>query len=227
MRRAVDGDEGSLWITAVSQNSGKARRGRHWVSEKGNLFASLLLTDPAAQKDIGTLPFVVSLAVFNAIKALTGSPKLALKWPNDVLFAGKKISGILLETTLLSNGKSAVIIGCGINCRQSPANVIYPATSLAAEGYDIAPDMLFSKLDIEMQRALKIWDRGRGFSTIRKMWISKAVGIGSAIVARFDSHEETGTFVDIDPQGLLVLDTQDGQKLISAADIFFGANAKR
>lgn len=226
MRRAVDGDEGNLWITAVSQSSGKARRGRHWVSEKGNLFASLLLTDLAAQKDIGTLPFVVSLAVFNAIKVLTGSPKLALKWPNDVLFDGKKISGILLETTLLSNGKSAVIIGCGINCRHFPQETLYPSTSLAAEGYDIAPDMLFERLHVEMRDAFEIWDKGNGFPAIRKMWIKQAVGIGFPIVARFDTHEETGIFIDIDQRGLLVLETPGGQKQVSAADIFFSTSTE-
>ncbi len=228
MALALDGDAGKLWVTAESQNAGKARRGRNWVSQKGNLFASLLLLDPSSRSDIGTLPFVASLAVQRAIAISTGcSPEeLKIKWPNDVLWQGRKISGILLEATVLGDGRQAVVIGCGINCSHFPDDTLYPVTSLKAAGFDITPECLFNKLYQEMDFMLKIWNRGRGFAAIRQMWLENAAGLGQPIIARFDSHQQEGIFQDVDSHGLLVLKTGDSHKLISAADIFFGKAAK-
>jgi BirA family biotin operon repressor/biotin-[acetyl-CoA-carboxylase] ligase len=215
-------------VTADVQNAGKARRGRSWVSKQGNLFASLLLINSGKMQDYSTLPFVASLAVYEAIiqcvSQITSFAELPvqIKWPNDVLFAGKKISGILLESTVLPNAGHAVVIGCGINCKNFPQNPLYPATSLMDEGYSIEPEMLFEALCDAMHRNLSIWNNGQGFAAIRQAWIDKAAGIGEQITARFEDHSETGRFVDINPQGRLILATDSGDKLISAADIFFG-----
>ena len=196
------------------------------------MFASLLLINSGKTQDYGTLPFVASLAVFEAITQCVsqitpfGDSPVKIKWPNDVLFANKKISGILLEATALPNARQAVVIGCGINCKHSPQNPLYPATSLKDEGYSVEPDELFEALCEAMHRNLSIWNNGQGFASIRQAWIDKAAGIGDEITARFENHSETGKFVDIDPQGLLVLQTSCGEKLISAADIFFGIEQK-
>ena len=196
------------------------------------MFASLLLITSGKTQDYSTLPFVASLAVYEAITqcvlriASFVELPVRIKWPNDVLFAGKKISGILLEATALPNGRHAVIIGCGINCSHSPQDPLYPATSLKDEGYSVEPDELFEALCDAMHRNLSIWNNGQGFSLIRQAWIDKAAGMGDEITARFENHSETGKFVDIDPQGLLVLQNDRGEKLISAADIFFGIEQK-
>jgi len=232
IRQAQSGDAGNLWITAEKQNAGKARRGRTWVSDKGNLFASLLLINSGKSQEYSTLPFVASLAVYEAINQCVSriasfvELPIKIKWPNDVLFAGKKISGILLESTALPNGRNAVIIGCGVNCSHFPQDPLYPATSLKDEGYSVEPEELFVALCEAMHRNLLIWNNGQGFALIRQAWIGKAAGIGDEITARFENHSETGRFVDIDPQGLLVLQTNSGEKLISAADIFFGIEQK-
>ncbi len=228
MRRAVAGDAGNLWVTAGIQQAGKARRGRQWISESGNLYASLLLNYPAPEQDVGTLPFVASLAVANAIRSCAHEDftDLVIKWPNDVLFGGRKISGILLETTMLANGDKTVVIGCGINCRHSPDTALYPTTSLADQGINIDPEEFFYRLNNAMHRSLNEWDRGRGFATIRRAWLNQAVGIGSPIIARFDDRQEKGIFLDIDEQGFLLLETGEGVKTITAADIFFGNSKK-
>jgi len=228
MRQAVAGVEGNLWITADTQSAGKARRGRIWVSEPGNLYASLLLMENGIQKGIATLPFVASLAVAEAIRSClkTNDAPVSIKWPNDVLFDRKKISGILLEASVLSGEKHAVVIGCGINCMHSPENALYPATSLKDEGYSTKPDEMFERLAHFMQYYLEILDQGRGFAPIRKKWLAQAAGLGEPIVARFDDYTVSGTFNGIDAQGLMILTTANGEKLISAADIFFGNSPK-
>ncbi len=228
MRRAASGDDGNLWITAKLQTSGKARRGRKWVSEEGNLFASLLLIDPSTLEKFSTLPFVASLAVAQAIETCCGNdiPELSIKWPNDVLIGGKKISGILLESTMLAGGRQAAVIGCGINCRHAPDNNLYPATSLAECGMDATPDQMFIHLHEAMHAALKQWDRGRGFIRTRHAWLQLASGIGNEITVRFDNHEDHGKFLGIDDDGYLLLGTDNEVKTISAADIFFQNHKK-
>lgn len=225
LEQAVGGDQGQLWITAETQSAGRARRGRSWVSEPGNLYASLLLIDPAPQDQLATLPLVISLALHLAL--VEARPELAerlkIKWPNDLLLDGKKLSGILLEAQPDGHGRLAVIIGCGINCQHFPDNPLYPATSLAASGINLEPGELFTHLAREMARTIRIWAEGQGIAIIRRDWLDRCHGIGQHIVARFPDHEISGKFVDLDESGLLLLCDNKGQiHTISAADIFFG-----
>ncbi len=225
MRLATEGDAGQLWITASEQTAGKARRGRGWVSKPGNLYASLLLFDVASPEVISNLPLVTAVALHRAI--LDGAPvredQLRIKWPNDLLLDGKKLSGILLESTLDPAGRQAIVIGCGVNCSHFPDNPLYPATSLQAEGIVLQPEILFLKLAQHMAEMLAAWDRGNGFATIRRDWLARAKGVGEPLTARFEDGEITGIFRDMDEDGRLVLVADDGtEHRISAADIFFG-----
>src|SRR5437667_6278008 len=93
------GERGPLWITAERQSAGRGRRGRTWISEAGNLHATLLLTDPAPPEHWPELAFVAALAIHDAVVELAPElkPQLAIKWPNDLLLDGAKFSGILIE----------------------------------------------------------------------------------------------------------------------------------
>ena len=90
-RWRAQGERGPLWITAQRQTAGRGRRGRAWVSEPGNLYASLLLTDPAPPEHWPELSFVAALAVHDAVAEVAPAlePRLAIKWPNDLLLAGQ------------------------------------------------------------------------------------------------------------------------------------------
>src|SRR6266540_721448 len=96
---ARQGERGPLWITAGRQTAGRGRRGRAWVSEPGNLYASLLLTDPAPAEHWPELSFVAALAIHDAVAEVAAAirPQLAIKWPNDLLLGGEKFAGILTE----------------------------------------------------------------------------------------------------------------------------------
>src|SRR5499426_1602908 len=126
---ATAGERGPLWITAGRQSAGRGRRGRTWTSEAGNLFASLLLTEPALPEHWSELSFVAALAIHDAIADLAPSvrPQLAIKWPNDLLLGEAKFAGILTE----AEGAGTVVVGIGINCISHPAETEYPATDLA------------------------------------------------------------------------------------------------
>src|SRR5438552_86978 len=106
------GERGPVWVTAERQSAGRGRRGRTWTSERGNLFASLLLTDPAPAEHWPELAFVAALAVHDAVAELAAAlkPRLAIKWPNDLLLAGQKFAGVLLE----GEATGAVAVGIGV-----------------------------------------------------------------------------------------------------------------
>ncbi len=133
-RRALDqGEPGRLWIVARSQNAGRGRHGRQWGSPPGNLYASLLLTDPCEPALAPQLGFVAGLALHDAVARLLGpaAATLRLKWPNDLLLGGAKMSGLLLEGGSRA-GRLNVILGCGVNIASCPSDTPYPATYLKA-----------------------------------------------------------------------------------------------
>ena len=219
------GERGPLWIVARGQSAGRGRRGRVWVSEPGNLYASLLLTDPSPPERAAELSFVAALAVHDAIVAVvpTGAARLALKWPNDVLIDGQKFSGILIE----GEGGS-VVIGIGINCAHHPQDASYPATDLAAAGFPVTIENVFAELSNAMMRRLVQWDRGRAFDAIRTDWLAHAAGLGGPMRVALAEGECVGQFETVDERGRLILRQPDGAlETITAGDVFALATERR
>jgi BirA family biotin operon repressor/biotin-[acetyl-CoA-carboxylase] ligase len=222
LRRARAGERGPLWVVAGSQSAGRGRRGRAWVSPPGNLYASLLLVDPAPAAVAPQLAFVAGLAVHDACAALAPglADGLALKWPNDLLCRGAKIAGILIEG---EGGPIAnpVVIGIGVNCRHHPEAVEHPATDFAAQGPAVEAAALLDSLRRTMAARLAEWDRGAGFAAIRSAWLDRAAGLGQAIRARLPDREVTGVFEALDEAGRLVLRRADERReVITAGEVF-------
>src|SRR5215471_10897066 len=116
------GERGPLWVTADRQSAGRGRRGRAWISPPGNLYASLLLTGPAAAEHWPQLSFVAALAIHDAVVEVAGN---LIEGEGDV---------------------NAVAVGIGVNCTRHPADTDFPATDLAAAGAPVAPKTLFPAL---------------------------------------------------------------------------------
>ncbi len=227
MVRAKAGDSGNLWITAISQSSGKGRRGNRWVSPPGNLYASLLLVEVEWSKNVSTLSFVAANALFDAISQVCGihTPELQLKWPNDILLNEAKIAGILLEKSTMDNGDEAIVIGWGVNCLHHPDKTPYKAGNLKLSGFDVTPERLFDALVKSMADHLDRWNQGSGFAATRETWMQRARGIGRKITVRLPQAELHGIFQAIDHEGRLELLTGNGSiEKISAGDVFFGSN---
>lgn len=225
LARARAGDFGFLWITAESQSGGRGRRGRPWMSEPGNLYASLLLIDPAPMERLTSLPLAVALAVHGAIRHVlpADAPPLEVKWPNDILIGRQKTCGILLESERLTDGRQALVIGIGINIANKPDAPAYPVTCLAENGAAVAPQVLFAHLFSEMADVLSIWDRGRGIADVVALWRKVACGIGEKITVNLPDRSISGQFAGIDDKGMLILDRgPDGHMAIAAGDVFFG-----
>jgi len=223
--RAREGDPGNLWITAVRQTGGRGRRGRAWFSEPGNLYASLLLIDPAPVDRLHAMPLAAAVAVHRAIRRVMppGGAEAAIKWPNDILIDGRKTCGILLEGEVLADGRRALVIGCGINVAVMPEDALYPVTSLRREGATTSPEELFAHLFVTMAETLAVWDRGAGVAAIIDQWRAAAKGIGEAITVNLPDRSLSGRFAGIDRDGRLLLDTGSGPpQTIAAGDVFFG-----
>ena len=218
LRLARQGECGSLWVVADRQTAGRGRRGRTWISPPGNLYASLLLTEAAPVERWPELSFVAALAVHDAVVEVAPDlkPRLAIKWPNDLVLAGAKFAGILIEG---ENG--AVAVGIGINCADHPAGMDYPATDLAAAGAPVSPAALFGALSVKMIGRIAQWNGGEGFSTIRTDWLARAAGLGEEVRVRLADRDLTGRFEAIDPAGSLVLRLPTGKTTtIAAGDVF-------
>ena len=225
LERARKGALSGLWITAGRQTIGRGRRGRAWSSEPGNLYASLLLIDPAPMDKLGSLPLVVAVALQAAVSRVMppGAPSVCVKWPNDLLVDGCKISGILVEAEALPDGRHAVVIGCGVNVATAPDAGLYPIATLRQFGVSAAPEELFAHLFAEMAGALSLWNGGEGVAAIMARWRAVAGGIGEKITVNLPDRSISGRFAGIDDTGLLKLETEnDGERLIAAGDVFFG-----
>ena len=224
---ARGGERGPLWVVACEQTAGRGRRGHAWVSPRGNLYATLLLTDPASAECAPQLSFVAVLALYDAIAACAPALQeaLTLKWPNDLLCGGAKLAGILIESERVADAL-AVAIGIGVNCESHPAQTPYPATDLKGEGAAVAAEALFEAVTASMTQRLARWRRGGGFSDIRADWIARSTGLGGDVRARLPDKEIIGRGEGLDEQGRLLLRLPDGSlQAIAAGEVFPMAGA--
>lgn len=220
--RATAGAPAGLVIRADRQNAGRGRRGRSWASPPGNLYCSLVLRPNQPPAAIATLSFVTVTALGDVLCTLLPDRDVRHKWPNDLLVEGCKISGILLESAgAAADGLPALVIGLGVNIVSHPDQTLYPVTDLVEQGG--APISSADLLDRFLERFAyhyEVWEQG-GFTAVLPAWRSRAIGIGSEIVVRLETETLTGTFLDLDADGALLLERPGmGVKRIAAGDIF-------
>lgn len=220
-RRRIDrGDVDEVWIISNRQTAGYGRRGTAWDHLDGNLAATYLFSPAAPPDRFPQLSFVAALALCDAISAFTNRGTISLKWPNDVLVDGKKIAGLLLEFYPLP-GQSLIALGCGVNITGHPAQGAYEACHLSqfARAVPAALAML-EKIDACFYYLHREW-ADKGFAPIRRAWLDQAHGLGERIVVRLNDREEIGTFCDIDADGSLIVETDNGIKNYAAGTVFY------
>lgn len=202
-------------IWALRQHRGRGRQGRVWASPEGNLYGSIILRPVGGALSYGLYSFVMALALWDAVYDFLPQAHIELKWPNDVLVEGKKISGILLEV-----GAGWLVIGIGLNIAHFPENPLYPVTSLAAE--TLSPPSVKVVLD-RVLLALADWAvlyEREGFAPLRTAWLAKARK--GAMRVRLPNAEIHGEFMDLDHDGVLHLRLPDQSLFkVHAGDVFF------
>ncbi len=222
-RRLIEaGERGPLWIVAARQTKGRGRLGREWISPSGNLYASFVFGDFCETRLAPQLGFVTGVAAVRALRATAGQRDFQLKWPNDMLFEGAKLGGILLEC-VGAGAAPVAIIGAGINVAQAPDDLPYPARALAALGPE-APtaSALFAAFSDALCEALDLWRGGDGFAAIREEWLRSAAGLGDDIRVALTSETIEGRFETVDSTGRLVLETAIGRRIVEAGDVIIG-----
>jgi len=226
-RRADMGEPGPLWICSARQSKGHGRAGREWTSQVGNLFASLLIRLNCPIQTASQLALVAGVITYETVAKLIayeGRSNLLLKWPNDVLLAEEKVAGMLLENLGTPNNKgSVVVIGTGINLANYPENLPQPAISLDAYGLTVTPAQALQVLAATTHEWLQRWGEGATFPTIRRAWLDRAGPLGRPLVVRLSGTETEGTYAGLDSEGALRLRTADGEKRITAGDVFFAS----
>ncbi|HWC62082.1 MAG TPA: biotin--[acetyl-CoA-carboxylase] ligase [Rhizomicrobium sp.] len=213
-RLAEAGERGPLWLLAARQSAGRGRQGRTWYGDHGNLFATLLIEPKRFKAEWAQLSFVAAIAVAETVAPF--APGAALKWPNDVLIAGQKIAGILLETA-----GQGLAIGIGVNLAHYPDGTELPATSLAELGAKPpSPREALDLLACHFAQWYDTWDKA-GFAPVKEAWLARATGLGSRIRARLPGREYAGVFEGLDDQGALLLNDGGSIRALAAADIYF------
>jgi len=221
-------------VWARRQTKGRGRRGRLWQSPEGNVFFSMILRPQPDWGDLNLLPLVTSVATRAAIRAhVPPSRAVTIKWPNDVLIDGAKVSGTLIESHRLIRSTDvqrwsaeALVIGIGVNVAHFPTEgLLYPATSLREAGSAVERDQVIRDLAQALVDALDLW-RQRGFASIRAAYLESAHGLGERITVRtsLDLDESaSGVFEGIDEDGALLLRLADGTvRPLVVGDVFFG-----
>jgi BirA family biotin operon repressor/biotin-[acetyl-CoA-carboxylase] ligase len=215
-------------IVAKVQTNGIGRCSRKWVSQEGNLFASILKKSPG--QDLGQLSLTTACAVREAIldhiSELAGTEfddscvqQLKLHWPNDIYYGNLKVSGILMAMV-----DGWLVISIGVNANSNPVGVT-SSTSLRTVLWDgdTAEPIDTTALLKRIMKNIGDWFRllnMAGFSKIRNYWLQNINNIKCRVVIKNGHSSINGIFQDIDDRGRLVLEENGNRLFISSGDLF-------
>ncbi|MEO5707435.1 MAG: biotin--[acetyl-CoA-carboxylase] ligase [Alteraurantiacibacter sp.] len=204
------------WLIADRQSEGRGRQGRRWLDAPGNFMGSTVVHLDPDDPPAGSLSFVAALAVYAAVSGQIATPSaLQLKWPNDVLLAGTKFCGILLER----EGGHAVI-GIGVNLAAAPSVSGRKVLALGERGPRPDRDMFADNLAARFATELDRW-RKQGTGPLFARWQTAAHPPGT----RLTVHDGDGTAISghydgLEPDGALRLVLDDGtRRTIHAGDV--------
>ncbi|WP_054024521.1 biotin--[acetyl-CoA-carboxylase] ligase [Bacillus sp. FJAT-28004] len=205
--------EGTLFV-AEQQVKGRGRMGRGWISPRGKgVWISMVLRPSVPIHFAPQLTLLTAVALCRSLKRLTGLP-IGIKWPNDLLIEGKKISGILLESAAEDERLRYVIAGVGIsvNLEESdyPVELLEKATSLRISG-----QQKWSREEV-IADFLKEWEQlyflyhEQGFSPIVTLWEALSVSLGKTVRLMTPQGDMVGIPMGLDESGAILIQLEDG-----------------
>jgi BirA family biotin operon repressor/biotin-[acetyl-CoA-carboxylase] ligase len=223
MRRAEQGGGSGLVCTAEQQTAGRGRRGRQWVSPyASNLYVSLLWEFSQGAAALEGLSLAVGVAVARALQTCEVTA-VQLKWPNDVLYEGAKLGGILLEMNGDAAGACRVVIGVGLNVAmpEAAAGVIDQAwTDIRTITANRQPgrSRLLAALLNELLPMVADFEQ-QGFSHWRDEWQSLDAFADTLVLLNTGTVQLGGTARGVDARGALQLETTTGVQSIHGGEI--------
>jgi BirA family transcriptional regulator, biotin operon repressor / biotin---[acetyl-CoA-carboxylase] ligase len=223
-RLAREGAPEGMVVVADAQGKGKGRLNRVWQSPPGrNLYVSIILRpriDPPAAPQ---LTLVAGVAVAEFLTAC-GRKDVTIKWPNDVLIAGKKICGILTEMSSSARGVDFIVLGVGLNVNMSRED-FEPALGDIATSLKIETGTTHDRIEVisGLLNFFETWYKvflRRGFPGVRDVWLRHADILGRPIRVVFREDTQTGVVLGIDDDGTIVMKGADGTtRLVIAGDV--------
>jgi len=215
--------EGTV-VVADRQSAGRGRLGRRWESPSGvNLYCSILLRPDIPLHQASQLTFLSAVAVAETLDDVCGL-HAKVKWPNDILVGGAKISGLLNEMNAETEQIHFVILGIGVNlnmlAEQFPSELNYRATSVVLETGRLVDRLLFLRTLLEKLDSYYSEFLIDGFIPIRRRWEALCNTINTAVEVDMGRRKLTGTVIGLDSDGALRLQLEDGTiEKILAGDV--------
>ena len=212
-RRAEKGAPHGLMLVSDEQTAGKGRRGRSWSSPHGTMTAMSYLLRPEIPADLASmLTLVMALACMRAVEITSGVPAM-IKWPNDIVIKGRKVSGILTEMVPEGERIKYVVIGTGINVNQKefPEEIAETATSLFIEtGQLTSRSLITAECARQFEECYGIFERDRDLRNLRDEYNSKCVNTGNRVKVLDPKGEYVGSSEGITDSGKLMVRLEDG-----------------
>ena len=189
--------------------------GRVWEMPAGNLAASCLIRPQPGEDNLAVMGFIAALSLHDVVSGLAHAQRLQLKWPNDVLLDGAKLSGILLERE-----GDVLILGVGVNLAAAPPLPDRATIALADIGVTITPAACVAQLADAVAARRAQW-RAEGFLPIRDAWLARAHPAGTRLRIVNGGQEIAGAFRTLADDGALLLDGDDGAlHVVHAGDVW-------
>jgi BirA family biotin operon repressor/biotin-[acetyl-CoA-carboxylase] ligase len=215
--------EGTL-VVAESQEEGKGRLGRQWFSPEGSgIYATVVLRPPLKPEQAPGFTLMAAAALAQAVQQVTGMAP-GIKWPNDLLLAGKKFCGILTEMKAEMDRIHYLVIGTGINVNMDPQ--LFPAefrdtaTSIKKElGQEVSRIRLLSAYLKSMETLYRIYLE-QGLSPIIEEWKAWSITLGQSVTLTSGHEVFRGRAIDIAGNGgLVVLGDNGEQKIFHSGEV--------
>jgi BirA family biotin operon repressor/biotin-[acetyl-CoA-carboxylase] ligase len=222
MELAADGTPEGTVVVAETQTGGRGRLGRKWISPKGNLYLSVVLRPNMPMHKAPLITLMGAVAVAAAIRKTCGL-EAGIKWPNDILIAGKKVSGLLTEMSAEQDRIRHIVLGIGVDVNMEmgelPPEVRGLTTTLAAEaGSKIDRTTLLQQIlrDLENWYQQVLSDEVK----VLEEWIKLNMTIGGRIIVSGAGETLEGLAQGVDHEGRLIVGLDDGTiRTVAAGDV--------
>lgn len=220
-RMAQNGCVHGQLVVSEHQNQGRGRRGKTWSDEAGQSVCMSLVLRPAISAELAPrYPLAAALALYEALAIMGISAKI--KWPNDLLHCGKKLSGILLEAGISEKGLF-LVVGVGINVNQTSFDVDIrdTATSLRLiTGRELERESVLAVMLNCMEGIFSLCETDEGFERLLKRYVDASCTFGKKVDIIGVNGKLTGVAETLDALGRLMVRTKDGAlTAVNAGDV--------
>lgn len=212
-------------VTAVGQEAGVGRRGRSWFSESGQgIYLSVILRPDLPTEKASMLTLVAAMAVSKAVYGIIKDCGIFpfIKWPNDIVIRGKKVCGILTEMATKNGEIDYIIVGIGVNVhnREFPAEIAHMATSIEMEiGHEVARESLAPLILQQFEKYYELFIQEQDLSLLQEEYQQMSANKGRKVTVLDPAGEFEGTARGITKLGELIVDTPEGQRLVSSGEV--------